>query len=214
MKGWQFTTTGVPLKMIEKADPKAGPGEVVIDIKAAGLCHSDVGALEDPGWLDIITLRPLFLGHEFAGVISEVGAGIKDFKIGDRVGVCPVGLGGTAPGYSRDGGYATKSVTPVEDLIRIPEHVSFAQAAAGTEADMSTLHAVKVQNRVTAGAKVGKIDIGSPVGTVSDIQGIYDRFESGKLNPEIITITFGEIAEGLKELKNQRVRGRLVALIE
>lgn len=47
MKGWLFTKTGVEPKLIEKEDPKVVPGEVIIDVKAAGLCHSDVAALEE-----------------------------------------------------------------------------------------------------------------------------------------------------------------------
>ncbi|MGI5876897.1 MAG: hypothetical protein ACOX6X_08875 [Dethiobacteria bacterium] len=51
MKGWQFTGTHEPLTLIEKEDPKAKEGYVVLDVMATGLCHSDVGALEDEGWL-------------------------------------------------------------------------------------------------------------------------------------------------------------------
>ena len=50
MKGWLFSGTNIPLELIEKEDPKAIPDHVVIDVKAAGLCHSDVAALQDPGW--------------------------------------------------------------------------------------------------------------------------------------------------------------------
>jgi len=160
MKGWEFTTTHVPLKLIEKADPVIAPGNVVIDIKASGLCHSDVGALEDEGWLELITFRPLIFGHEFAGVISEVGEGVTDFKVGDRVGVCPVGKDGTSPGYHRDGGYATKAMVPAADLVRIPENVTYAQAAAGTDAGMTSYHAMFVRGGAKAGMKVGVIGVG------------------------------------------------------
>jgi propanol-preferring alcohol dehydrogenase len=160
MKGWEFTTTHAPLKLVEKPDPVAAPGNVVIDIKATGLCHSDVAALEDPGWLEIITRRPVIFGHEFAGVISQVGAGVSGYKVGDRVGVCPVGKDGTSPGYSRDGGYATKAMAPAQDLIRIPENVSFEQAAAGTDAGMTSYHAMFVRGGAKAGMKIGVIGLG------------------------------------------------------
>jgi propanol-preferring alcohol dehydrogenase len=158
MKGWQFTTTGEPLTLVEKPDPKAAPGEVVIDVRAAGLCHSDVGALEDPGWLEIITTRPVILGHEVAGVISEVGEGVTSFKVGDRVGVCPSTP--TLPGYVRDGGYANKTTARVEDIVRIPDNVSFEHAAAGTDAGMTSYHAVMVAGQTKAGMKVGIIGLG------------------------------------------------------
>lgn len=49
MKGWEFKKTNVLLELVEKEDPKAQAGQVVINVKAAGLCHSDVAALQDPG---------------------------------------------------------------------------------------------------------------------------------------------------------------------
>lgn len=160
MRGWQFERTHKPLELIEKPDPVAKPGYVVLDVKASGLCHSDVGALEDEKWMALMS-TPLFIGHEYAGVITEVGKGVTKFKVGDKVGVCPMptkdGFGG---GYGRDGGYATKSTAPEEALIPIPEGVSWAQAAAATDAGMTSHHAVVVTGGVRAGMKVGIIGIG------------------------------------------------------
>lgn len=74
MKGWQFKTTHAPLQLVEKENPKASGNRVVIDVKAAGLCHSDVSGLTDENWLDtIMTNRTMVMGHEVAGVISEIG---------------------------------------------------------------------------------------------------------------------------------------------
>ena len=69
MKGWLFSGTNKPLELIEKEDPKAIPGHVVIEVKAAGLCHSDVAALQDPGWMPLFPNGPVIMGHEFAGVV-------------------------------------------------------------------------------------------------------------------------------------------------
>jgi propanol-preferring alcohol dehydrogenase len=160
MRGWQFERTHKPLELIEKPDPVAKPGYVVLDVKASGLCHSDVGALEDEKWMALMNV-PLFIGHEYAGVITEVGEGVTKFKVGDRVGVCPMptkdGYGG---GYGRDGGYATKSTAPEEALIPVPEGVTWAQAAAATDAGMTSHHAVVVTGGVREGMKVGIIGIG------------------------------------------------------
>lgn len=161
MKGWLFTKTGVEPKLIEKEDPKAVPGEVVVDIKAAGLCHSDVAALEDPGWMNLITAAPVIFGHECAGVISEVGEGVTDLKVGDRVGICPqhpVTRG--AIGYVRDGGYATKLLVPACQCVKLPDEVSFVQGAAATDAGMTSYHALFVEGQAKAGMKVGIIGIG------------------------------------------------------
>ena len=161
MKGWEFTTTNVPLKVVEKPDPFATPGRVVIDVKAAGLCHSDVGALRDEGWLDIIQYTPIIMGHEIAGVISEVGEGVTGYKVGDRVGVCPVPKDGTlGPGYGFDGGYANKVSVAAEDLVPMPEGITFQQAAAGTDAGMTSYHAMFVTGEAKPGMKVGVIGIG------------------------------------------------------
>lgn len=62
MKAWQFTSTHEPLVRADIPSPVPGPGQIVIDIKAAGLCHSDVGALTDPAWLDCIPDRPVVIG--------------------------------------------------------------------------------------------------------------------------------------------------------
>jgi propanol-preferring alcohol dehydrogenase len=158
MRAWRMTGTGEPLVRSEVPEPSAAPGEVVIDVNAAGLCHSDVGALEDPGWMEIIQFVPITLGHEVAGVISEVGEGVTDFRVGDRVGICPSTP--TLPGYHRDGGYADKATARQEDIVRVPEGVSFEQAAAGTDAGMTSYHAVVVAGRVEAGNKVGIIGLG------------------------------------------------------
>ncbi|MHB1017103.1 MAG: zinc-binding dehydrogenase [Coriobacteriia bacterium] len=159
MKGWLFTNTHVPLKLVEQPDPVIEPGKVIIDIKASGLCHSDVGALEDEGWLEIITKLPVIMGHEFAGVIAEVGEGVTEYKVGDRVGVCPIGEGGS-PGYQYDGGYADKVMVPAGNLVPIPENVSFAQGAAATDAGMTSYHAMFVTGGAKPGMKVGVIGIG------------------------------------------------------
>lgn len=87
MKAWVFSGAGKPLELQEVPDPVAKPGEVVIDIKASGLCHSDVSALDDPNWAVNFPAEPVVLGHEPAGVVSAVGEGVTNLKIGDRVGV-------------------------------------------------------------------------------------------------------------------------------
>ena len=133
----------------------------MLDVKASGLCHSDVGALEDEGWMHIITAAPLIFGHECAGVISEVGEGVEGFKIGDRVGVAPINPEtGLAIGYARDGGYATKLAVPANQLVPMPDGVTFAQGAAATDAGMTSYHAIFRTGGAKAGMKIGIIGIG------------------------------------------------------
>lgn len=150
MQAWQFTNTHEPLVLNEVPEPVAGAGEVVVDVKSAGLCHSDVGLMEDEGWLALLAKTPITIGHEVAGVVSAVGDGVTDWAIGDRVGICPTTELG-APGYAFDGGFAPKAVIGQEALVRIPDNVSFAYGAAGTDAGMTSHHAVIANGQVTKG---------------------------------------------------------------
>ncbi len=167
LKGWQFTGTGEPLKLVHQEIPTAKEGYVVIKVSHCGLCHSDVGALDDPGWVgNIIKKVPVIMGHEAAGVITEVGEGVEDWKVGDRVAVCPMYTETDAgPGYGRDGGYANYTTAPAEMLIKVPDNVDLAQAAAATDAGMTSYHAVVRRGGVKKGTKVGIIGIGG-LGTV------------------------------------------------
>ena len=159
MKGWQFTNTNEPLVLGEVAEPSPGPGEVVLEIKAAGLCHSDVGAMTDPSWLSVIPVRPIVIGHEVAGVVCALGEGVTNVHIGERYGVWPMGAAG-APGYARDGGFTYLHRVAVADLVAVPEGLSFELAAMGTDAGMTSYHAVMTQGAVSSGDKVGIIGLG------------------------------------------------------
>ena len=159
MQGWCFTETNAPLSLLDIVEPKAGPGEVLLDIKAAGLCHSDVGVMTDPIWMTRVAFTPLILGHEIAGVVSAIGEGVTDVKLGDRVGVCPtVGLG--APGFSRHGGFTSKYLAQPIELVPMPANLSFELAALGTDAGMTSYRAMVSRGGVKAGMKVGVIGLG------------------------------------------------------
>ncbi|MCS5734512.1 zinc-binding dehydrogenase [Herbiconiux daphne] len=158
IKAWQFIGTHQPLTLNEVAEPVAGEGEVVVDIRAAGLCHSDVGILTIENFLPPFVRPPLTIGHEIAGVIAAVGQGVSEWRVGDRVGVCQVGDDVT--GITRDGGYAPKVRVGVEVLLGIPDSVSFEQAAAGNDAGMTAQHAMVVDGEIAAGQRVGVIGLG------------------------------------------------------
>ncbi len=162
MKAWQFTGTGKPLELNEVEEPTAGPGEVVVDVKAAGVCHSDVAALDDEGWMALFQQGlPRTMGHESAGVISQVGEGMEHWKVGDRVGLAPMMADGTALGYGPwDGGFGPKLRATDDNLVALPDAVSFELGAMATDAGLTAYHAIMALGGAKPGMKVGVIGLG------------------------------------------------------
>lgn len=156
MKAWQFTGVGEPLKRVELPDPVAGPGEIVIEIKASGLCHSDVSYL-DGTITSLLGHVPIVLGHEIAGVVSAVGTGVEEFSIGQRVGI-PATVG--SPGTARDGGFAEKVAVAADLCVHVPDAVPFDQAAPAMDAARTAYRGLVSAGLVTAGTTVGIIGFG------------------------------------------------------
>lgn len=161
MKAWQFVGTNKPLELNEVPQPTARPGTVVVDVKAAGVCHSDVSSLTDPGWMPMYPVLPRTLGHENAGVISEVGEGMEHWKVGDRVGLSPMMSDGQALGYyDWDGGFAPKLLATDDNLVKLPDEVPFDLGAMATDAGLTSYHAIMAVGGAKAGMKVGVIGLG------------------------------------------------------
>lgn len=156
MKAWQFEGVGKPIALNEVPEPTPGPGEVVIDVKAAGLCHSDIMYMEVGKSMPFL---PMTQGHENAGVISALGDGVEGWNIGDVVGVCSSGVRPPL-GMFTHGGFADKLVADAPDLARVPEGLDLALAALATDAGMTSYHAVIKAGRASAGMKVGVIGYG------------------------------------------------------
>jgi propanol-preferring alcohol dehydrogenase len=163
-----------PLVIEEIEIPKPGPGETLIEVKACGICATDVHtALE--GTVPT-AYTPITLGHEPAGIISALGDGIKGWQKGDRVAVYPQITCGTCPpcregrhgicvnsrvlGMHRDGAFADYLVIPAENLVRIPENVSFPEAAIMTDAVATPFHAVTNRAQVKPGETVAVFGCG------------------------------------------------------
>lgn len=96
MKALQYVEIGQPPRVMEVEKPTPGPGQVVLKVTAAGACHSDAFIMGLPEEQYVYGL-PLTLGHEGAGIVHEIGAGVSSVKVGDSVavygpwgcGVCP-----------------------------------------------------------------------------------------------------------------------------
>jgi len=161
MQSWRFYGTDKPLVLEEVPEPRAGSGEVVVEVKAAGVCHSDVSALDDPGWMPMFFRIPMTLGHENAGVITEVGEGMESWKVGDRVGLSPMMPDNDAIGYGKwDGGYGPMLRATEANLVHLPDEVSFELGAMATDAGLTAYHALVAVGAAKKGMKVGIIGLG------------------------------------------------------
>ena len=157
MRGWQFTSVNAPLRLNDSIlDPSPGKGELVIDTVAAGLCHSDLSYL-DGTLTSLLGPAPIVLGHEFAGVVSEVGEGVERFQVGERVAI---NADTDGPGTAIDGGFATKVLVREWEAVHIPDSVSWEQAAPATDAGRTAHHAVFGIGEVTEGTRVGIVGYG------------------------------------------------------
>ena len=158
MKAWLFTGANQPLQLIERETPAPGPGEVLIEVRGSGLCHSDVGRMDGTLTPYMPKKPPIILGHEVAGRVIDVGEGVKAFRTGDRV--VASGTQAYCPGRQSDGGYATHCLLPVHCLLRLPDTVSYVQGAAATDAGQTSHHAVVRAGKLAAGQRVGIIGLG------------------------------------------------------
>ena len=162
MRAYRVVQWEQPPELVEVEQPTAGPGQVVVRVAGNGLCHSDAMMSQIPasigemlGWQ-----VPFTLGHEIAGHVHEVGAGVTGVGVGDPVALvsptscgtcryclrgqdsaCPHGLAGR--GYGRDGGLAdyvlvesTRSLLPLGDLDPV-------EAGPLTDAGATAYHAVR-----------------------------------------------------------------------
>ncbi len=124
MKAIRAHSFGGPevLQLDEIDDPVAGPGEVVVDVRAAGINPADTYMRN--GVYAIVPDLPYIPGGDAGGVVSAVGAGVEGFAVGDRVAVA------TATSQDLTGCYAEKVKRPAAEVVPVPDGVSFAQATA------------------------------------------------------------------------------------
>ena len=151
----------------EVPEPEAGPGQVVVAVGAAGACHSDLHVMYDYPEGAVPYEIPFTLGHENAGWVHQVGAGVRGFEVGQPVavygpwgcGVCPhcaVGaeiycedpanayVAGGGGGLGADGGMAPYQLVPnPRFLFPLPDGLDPVQAAPLTDAALTPYHAVK-----------------------------------------------------------------------
>jgi D-arabinose 1-dehydrogenase-like Zn-dependent alcohol dehydrogenase len=150
------------------ADPRPGPGEVLLRVRACGVCYHDV--INRRGSLPRTSV-PAILGHEVAGEVVEVGAGVRGWAVGDRAatlqrmscGACPSCDSGRTSLCKRDnrffgeelpGGYASLMVAPVGGIGRVPDGMPWAVAATVCCTAGTAVHVVRTRGRVQRGETV------------------------------------------------------------
>src|SRR6267378_5497638 len=167
MKVAQVPKPGADFEIVEREIPNPGAGHVRIRVQACGICHSD-SLVKEGHWPGI--QYPRVPGHEVVGVVDAVGAGVTQFKPGQRVGVgwhgghcgscdncrngdffgCTVNLQFT--GISFDGGYADYMIAPLAGVALVPEELSAVEAAPLMCAGITTYNALR-----NSGARAGDL---------------------------------------------------------
>jgi len=167
MRAAQVVSAKGPYQVVEREIPEPDTGQVRIRVQASGICHSD-SLVKEGLWPGIH--YPRVPGHEVAGIVDAVGAGVAGWKVGERVGVgwhgghcgycdaCRRGdflvcrVAPLIPGISYDGGHADYMIAPAVALARIPEGLSAAEAAPLMCAGVTTFNSLR-----HAGARPGDL---------------------------------------------------------
>ena len=138
----ELGAVGGPLRLVARAIPDPGPGELLIKVIACGVCRTDLHIVDG----EVTAQLPIIPGHEIVGIVAAIGEGVTGFLPGDRVGVpwlghscgrcdyCRSGRENLCdmPGFTgctRDGGYATHAVADAHFCFRIPDLYSDEEAA-------------------------------------------------------------------------------------
>jgi D-arabinose 1-dehydrogenase-like Zn-dependent alcohol dehydrogenase len=165
MRAAQVSRPGGPFELVERPVPEPGAGKVLVKVEACGICHSDV--LVKEGHMPIP--YPRVPGHEVAGVVAALGAGVSNWTVGQRVGVgwnggycgicqpCRRGelfacVTRQVTGLTFDGGYAEYMVAPASAVASIPAELTAVEAAPLMCAGITTFNALR-----NAGARPGDL---------------------------------------------------------
>ena len=165
MKAAVFHAAHEPLRLEEVPTPAPGAGEVLIRVAGCGVCHTDLHYI-DHGTPTFKT-PPMILGHEIAGTVAALGAGVTTLAEHDRVllpavlscghcAFCRTGRENVCEnsimlGNHIDGGYAEYLVAPAKDVLPLPSDVPLVEGSVIADAITTPFHAVVRRGRVVAG---------------------------------------------------------------
>jgi propanol-preferring alcohol dehydrogenase len=166
MKAVRFIGVNQPLQMQEIPVPEIGERDILVKVKAAGVCHSDA---HYRAGISPVRPVPLTLGHEVAGVVEKIGAQVTNVKIGDRVALhynlscgncyhCTTGNDQFCEkvlmiGHYTNGGYAEYIAVPARNAIYLPDEIPFEQGATLMCASATAFHALR-KSRIKGGETV------------------------------------------------------------
>jgi D-arabinose 1-dehydrogenase-like Zn-dependent alcohol dehydrogenase len=172
MRALRLDTVGSHVVDAELPTPTPAPGEVLVRVRAAGICHSDA---HYRAGRSASLVAPITLGHEVAGEVAALGAGVTTHAVGDRVclhylvtcGRCAHCIAGREQycvtgkmiGHHRDGGHAEYIVVPARNAVHLPAEIPFAHGAAMMCSSATSLHAIR-RGRMAPGDTVTVIGIG------------------------------------------------------
>ncbi len=164
--GKDLVVEGVPV-------PEPSQDEVLIRVRASGLCGTDIHIQE--GKIPTVSL-PYVPGHEMAGEVVQVGKNVENVKVGDRVCVhidvvcktckfCTMGRPNLCAnlvriGFERNGSHQEYAVVPADNVFKIGKSISFEEAAIIPDAIACTYHAIRTQAKVRAGDRVCILGVG------------------------------------------------------
>lgn len=172
MKAIRLMKVGKPLEMKEIPLPSLGEKDVLVEVKAAGICHSDVHyrAGNSP-----VGPLPQTLGHEIAGIVKKAGSRVKHLQVGSRVclhyqlscgdcSYCRRGMEqfcstGMMLGKYCDGGFAEYIAVPARNALVLPEEIPFAQGAIMMCSSATSFHALQ-KARLKPGERVAVFGAG------------------------------------------------------
>ncbi len=171
MRAALLDTLGAPLRVADVDDPSAGPGEIVLDVEACGVCHSDLH-LAAGEWPDCAarTAFPAILGHEVIGRVSDGPQQGQRVGVGWLHSVCGacehcadgaenVCLRRTVTSVDAPGGYATRIRVRADQVVAVPDGLDAAEAAPLFCAGLTVFHACRIAE-VRAGQRVAVFGAG------------------------------------------------------
>ena len=202
MKAAQISKAGGDFELVERDIPEPGPGQVRVKVEACGICHSDV-LVKEGLWPGL--QYPRVPGHDIAGRLDALGAGVKAWKKGDRVGVgwhgghdfvcdeCRRGdfavcVNRKVTGIDYDGGYAEYVIAPAEALAAIPNELPAEEAGPFMCAGVTVFNALR-----NSGARPGDVVAVQGIGGLGHLGVQYAR----KMGFETIALGRGKDKEPL-----------------